>query len=178
MVTNIRYAISDILYNLQSLSFLFCFVHDACSFIHFQFIDFYIPFFCSGLQLSLSFLFSHYLSLYIFFSCLIYSSFYLCPQTLLLGFYLSSLLLPSRFRSSVPVPLYPTDSLSFTFVSCIFCSHLSFFCLPHSFVNAFSSLYRSVIWLTTPAFTWSTVAHCKCTDCYNRIISGLNQTAK
>jgi len=93
-------------------------------------------------------------------------------------FIFSSLLLTSRLRSSVPVPLYPpTDSLSFTFVFCIFCSHLSFLYLPHTYVNAFSSLYRSVIWLTTPAVTWSTVSHCKRTDCYNRIIGGLSQTA-
>jgi hypothetical protein len=80
-----------------------------------------------------------------------------------------SLLLHAFFHSSAPVPLYPpTDSLSFTFVFHIFCSYLSFFYLPHTYVNAFSLLYKPVIWLATPAELPEALFH---------IVSALNVTA-
>jgi len=71
VVTNIRYATSDILYRLQSLRFLLCLCKMRVHlFTSSWLISIFFFFFCSGLQFSRSFLFSHYLSLFIFFSCL------------------------------------------------------------------------------------------------------------
>jgi len=89
---------------------------------------------CSGLQFSRSFLFSHYLSFiyFIFVSNLFFFLFVPSNSSSWFLFIFSSLLLPSRLRSSVPVPLYP-PTFPFFYIRFLYILLPSFFLLSSAY---------------------------------------------